>query len=65
MGPDTLMSLANLASTYRDQGWWKEAEKLEVQVMEKSMIKLANTLASMGNLASTYRYVPVELFTDV
>ena len=32
--PDTLTSMANLASTYRNQGRWKEAEELEVQVME-------------------------------
>ena len=32
--PDTLTSMANLASTYRSQGRWKEAEELEVQVME-------------------------------
>ena len=28
--------MANLASTYRNQGRWKEAEELEVQVMETS-----------------------------
>jgi hypothetical protein len=32
--PSTLTSMANLASTYRDQGRWKEAEELEVQMME-------------------------------
>jgi Tetratricopeptide repeat len=32
--PDTLTSMANLASTYSDQGRWKEAEDLEVQVIE-------------------------------
>ncbi|KIL55165.1 hypothetical protein M378DRAFT_91312, partial [Amanita muscaria Koide BX008] len=32
--PDTLTAMANLASTYRNQGRWKEAESLEVQVME-------------------------------
>ena len=32
--PDTLTSMAKLASTYSDQGRWKEAEELEVQVME-------------------------------
>jgi hypothetical protein len=32
--PGTLASMASLASTYRNQGWWKEAEELEVQVME-------------------------------
>jgi hypothetical protein len=28
--PDTLISIANLASTYRNQGRWEEAEQLEV-----------------------------------
>ena len=30
----TLTSMANLTSTYRNQGRWKEVEELEVQVME-------------------------------
>ena len=34
--PDTLTSMANLASTYRNQGQWKEAKALEVVVMEKT-----------------------------
>ena len=38
--PDTLTSMANLASTYRNQGRWEEAEQLEVQVMETSKTKL-------------------------
>jgi hypothetical protein len=25
----------NLVSTYKSQGWWKEAEELEEQVMER------------------------------
>jgi Tetratricopeptide repeat len=32
--PDTLSSMNNLASTYQNQGRWKEAEELGVQVME-------------------------------
>jgi hypothetical protein len=32
--PSTLTSMANLASTYSDQGQWKEAEELFMQVME-------------------------------
>ncbi|KUL81548.1 hypothetical protein ZTR_09489 [Talaromyces verruculosus] len=32
--PSSLTSMAHLASTYRNQGRWNEAEKLEVQVME-------------------------------
>ncbi|KAK7187734.1 PFS and TPR domain-containing protein [Paraphaeosphaeria sporulosa] len=57
--PSTLTSMANLASTYRNQGRWEEAEKLDVQVMETSKTKLGadhpSTLTSMANLASTYR----------
>jgi Tetratricopeptide repeat len=57
--PDTLTSMANLASTYRDQGQWKEAEGLEVQVMETKKRVLGaehpDTLTSMAHLASTYR----------
>jgi hypothetical protein len=48
----------NLASTYRDQGRWEEAEELEVQVMETSLRVIdaehPDTLTSMANLASTY-----------
>jgi tetratricopeptide (TPR) repeat protein len=50
--------MANLASTYSNQGRWKEAEELEVQVMEtrKRVLgqKHPDTLTSMANLASTY-----------
>ncbi|KZL85290.1 kinesin light chain 3, partial [Colletotrichum incanum] len=57
--PDTLSSMANLASTFWNQGRWEEAEKLEVQVMETRKMKLGadhpSTLSSMANLASTYR----------
>ena len=49
----------NLASTYRNQGRWAEAEKLDVQVMETRKTVLGpehpDTLTSMANLASTYR----------
>lgn len=34
--PSILTSVANLASTYRKQGRWKEAEELEVQVIFKA-----------------------------
>jgi len=58
--PDTLTSINNLASTYRNQGRWKEAEELEVQVIEtrKGVLDAEHpdTLASMLNLASK----PVE-----
>ena len=30
----TLASIGSLASTYRNQGLWKEADELEVQVTE-------------------------------
>jgi hypothetical protein len=32
--PDTLTSINNLASTYQNQGRWKETEELFVQVMD-------------------------------
>src|SRR4051794_35113120 len=32
--PSNLPGMANLASTYRNQGRWKEAQDLEVQVVE-------------------------------
>ncbi|KAF5507555.1 Kinesin light chain [Colletotrichum aenigma] len=57
--PSTLTSMANLASTYMNQGRWKEAEDLFVQVMETFKRVLGeehhDTLMSMANLASTYR----------
>ena len=57
--PDTLTSMANLASTYRNQGRWKEAEELEMQVTETFKRVLGeehpDTLTSVANLASTYR----------
>jgi tetratricopeptide (TPR) repeat protein len=56
--PNTLTSIAWLASTYRNQGRWEEAEKLEVQVMETRKTKLGDdhpdTLTSIANLASTF-----------
>lgn len=51
--------MANLASTYRNQGRWDDAEQLEVQVMETSKTKLGvyhpDTLTSMNNLAFTWK----------
>jgi tetratricopeptide (TPR) repeat protein len=56
--PDTLSSMANLASTYWKQGRWGEAEQLDVRVMETRTRVLGaehpSTLTSMGNLALTY-----------
>jgi hypothetical protein len=55
--PSTLTSMANLALTYSNQGRWKEAEELEVQVMEARKRVLGeehpHTLTSMHNLAYT------------
>ncbi|CAI7618642.1 unnamed protein product [Penicillium viridicatum] len=54
----TLHSTAILAQAFRLEGRWKEAEQLEVQVMETRKTKLGvdhpDTLTSMANLASTY-----------
>jgi hypothetical protein len=51
--------MANLASTYWNQGRWEEAEELEVQVMESRKTKLGadhpDTLTSMANLAITWK----------
>src|SRR6266567_7440875 len=49
---------SNIALVYQEQGKWKEAEALEVVVMEKSKHLLGeehpDTLKSMANLAATY-----------
>ena len=56
--PDTLTSMENLASTYRNLGRWKKAEQLGVQVSETRKKVLGEehpeTLESMGKLALTY-----------
>ncbi|RYP65838.1 hypothetical protein DL770_008915 [Monosporascus sp. CRB-9-2] len=62
MGGDTERYRDFVGSTfgrvYYDEGRWKEAEKLEVQVMEIYKTKLGadhpDTLTSMANLASTF-----------
>jgi hypothetical protein len=58
--PDTLKSMANLASTYADRGNLNDAEQLEVQVLDMRKKLLGaehpNTLESMANLARTYAY---------
>ena len=55
--PDTLNSMANLASTFWSQGRWKEAEELGVQVVEARKRVLGqehpDTLTCMANLAMT------------
>jgi tetratricopeptide (TPR) repeat protein len=57
--PDTLAIMANLASTFGNQGHWEEAKDLEMQVMEISLRVLGaehpSTLTSIANLASIYR----------
>ena len=57
--PDTLTSMGNLASTYQNQGQWKEAEELQVHVIQTSLRVLGeehpDTLTNMRNLASTYQ----------
>jgi hypothetical protein len=62
LGPDhhsTLTSMANLASAMWDQGRLREAEVLEVQVMERRRRVLGaehpDTVASIANLALTYQ----------
>jgi hypothetical protein len=47
--PNTLTSIAILASTYRNQGRWNAAEELEVQVMETRKKKLKVNQASTIN----------------
>ena len=55
----SLISMGSLASTYWSQGRWKEAEELEVLVMETRKRVLGaehpDLLTSMDNLVSTYR----------
>jgi len=40
--PGTLTIMGNLASTYRNQDRWKEAEELEMQLMETRKKVLAH-----------------------
>ncbi|GAB7336942.1 hypothetical protein MBLNU13_g02060t1 [Cladosporium sp. NU13] len=51
--------MGSLARTYRQQGRWEEAEKLEVEVVEKRKEALGeghpSTLTSINNLAVTLR----------
>ncbi|KAL7960478.1 P-loop containing nucleoside triphosphate hydrolase protein [Trichoderma compactum] len=56
--PKTIISMANLASTYNAQGRYKEAEEIETQVLDYQRETLGKehpeTIISMANLASTY-----------
>ena len=51
--------MANLASTFQNQGRWDEAEKLQVVVMETTKRVLGNehpdTLTCMADLAATFQ----------
>ena len=57
--PSTLSSMANLASTYRNQGRCKEAEELFVKVLETRKRVLGqehpSTLTSIASLAYTWK----------
>ena len=54
------MGMSDLAITFCQQGRWKEAEELELRVMEVMRRVLGdehpNTLKSVGNLVDTYRH---------
>jgi tetratricopeptide (TPR) repeat protein len=56
--PMILASKNNLAEIYRKQGRWKEAEELEIEVLETSKRVLGHehpsTIVSMANLASAF-----------
>jgi hypothetical protein len=58
--PSKLTSMANSAVMYSGQGWWIEAEQLQVLVMETRKTKLGedhpDTLTSMVTLAFTWKY---------
>ena len=48
--------MANLASTFWNQGWWKEAEELEMQVMEtRKRVLGAEHPDTLTSMALTYR----------
>lgn len=47
--PSTLTSIANLASTFWNQGRWKEAEDLFVQVIETSLRMLGAQASRHAN----------------
>jgi Tetratricopeptide repeat len=56
--PSTLISIADLATTYIYQGRSKEAEDLGVQVVDIKKrvlgVEHPDTLTSMANLAATF-----------
>lgn len=70
--PNTLISMNNLASIYRVQGRWKEAEKLlaEVRYRRAEVNEVGpSALATLANLASTYkaqgRYIEATALQEV
>ncbi|KAJ9419630.1 hypothetical protein QL093DRAFT_2370757 [Fusarium oxysporum] len=46
--PNTLMIMNNLASTYMNQGHWKKAEELQVDVMERRIRVLGEAKNSVS-----------------
>jgi hypothetical protein len=62
--PNTLISIDNLASTYNNQGQWKKAAELYVQVMESRKRLLGAehpaTLTSIANLAKTSKHIDLN-----
>ena len=56
--------MENLASTYRNQGRWKEAEDLELQVIDGRLKVLGaehpDTLSTMDSIAMIKQSRPVE-----
>jgi len=58
--PDTIVAMADLAYTCRDQERWKNAQQLQLQslVIRKRMAlgeEHLDTIVAMANLASTYK----------
>jgi hypothetical protein len=53
--------MANLASTYTNQGRWEEAEQLEVRATETRKTKIGenypDTLISMADLGFTWEFL--------
>ena len=53
--------MANLVSTYTNQGRWEETEQLEMRAIETRKAKLGenypDTLISMANLAFTWEFL--------
>ena len=56
--PDIIESMANLATTYHQQGQSKKAEEIKIEVLQlrKEVLgeKHPDTISSMASLAATY-----------